>query len=471
MGNEFEKIDLSKNSHDRHLNLFWFYSGSPTLENNITKAFINTFDSLSVENKKAFLSQICHVKIDYDPQFSLYLQSAPDEKIVMETPKNHRVLIAFSPTGKSWGYAGIDVNDKGLIKTKVKEALRLNNPDWEEKEIEEKAENELSDTIKIIENRGGSIPDAWIILYHNSIPDYCIAFENKLYDLNPFQLNNHCKKSLHLDNNNIEYVKYSEIIDCLVNVKEYMPEEFIRYMFILGYSNITNLAQLDTVDEVSIEKYASKRAIELLNSIGERCGKKAVYHRGWMWELQSNNDYNKEIGLCYNKETKTFEVHLYFCTNQNFAKWFYSKQASFDINSLMAGFSFERSFHFQMVGYGGNVSGTYCSWNSNCSPEQYINFWKDNYQLIKQSNVGERRILLQKMMDSDLIQADEYSEICKKSNAYAKKYNVVPEFGIHIKWSLEEAKKLDKEGLFACEIKDQIKRVYACFGIKDPLIN
>ena len=266
-------------------------------------------------------------------------------------------------------------------------------------------------------------------------------------------------------------MKYSEIIDCLVNVKEYMPEEFIRYMFILGYSNITNLAQLDTVDEVSIEKYASKRAIELLNSIGERCGKKAVYHRGWMWELQSNNDYNKEIGLCYNKETKTFEVHLYFCTNQNFAKWFYSKQASFDINSLMAGFSFERSFHFQMVGYGGNVSGTYCSWNSNCSPEQYINFWKDNYQLIKQSNVGERRILLQKMMDSDLIQADEYSEICKKSNAYAKKYNVVPEFGIHIKWSLEEAKKLDKEGLFACEIKEQIKRVYACFGIKDPLIN
>ena len=78
MGNEFEKIDLSKNSHDRHLNLFWFYSGSPTLENNITKAFINTFDSLSIENKKAFLSQICHVKIDYDPQFSLYLQSAPD---------------------------------------------------------------------------------------------------------------------------------------------------------------------------------------------------------------------------------------------------------------------------------------------------------------------------------------------------------------------------------------------------------
>lgn len=45
---------LSKNSQDEHLNIFWQYNGSPHLENNITKAFINTFDSLTPEEKKAF---------------------------------------------------------------------------------------------------------------------------------------------------------------------------------------------------------------------------------------------------------------------------------------------------------------------------------------------------------------------------------------------------------------------------------
>ncbi len=47
---------LLKNKSDKHLNVFWQYDGKPWLENNITKALINTFESLDkrtdvLENK------------------------------------------------------------------------------------------------------------------------------------------------------------------------------------------------------------------------------------------------------------------------------------------------------------------------------------------------------------------------------------------------------------------------------------
>ena len=41
-----------KGLRDCHLNIFWQYDGKPYLENNITKAFINSIDSLSDVKKK-----------------------------------------------------------------------------------------------------------------------------------------------------------------------------------------------------------------------------------------------------------------------------------------------------------------------------------------------------------------------------------------------------------------------------------
>ena len=67
----------------------------------------------------------------------------------------------------------------------------------EEIEIKRKVLAQLSETLDIVTNRGGSIPDAWIFVYSNSKPLYCVAMENKLHDLDPFQLRNHCEKSLY----------------------------------------------------------------------------------------------------------------------------------------------------------------------------------------------------------------------------------------------------------------------------------
>ena len=42
--------------------------------------------------------------------------------------------------------------------------------------------------------RGDSIPDGWIFVYSDGKPEYLVALENKLYDLDPTQINNHIEK-------------------------------------------------------------------------------------------------------------------------------------------------------------------------------------------------------------------------------------------------------------------------------------
>lgn len=61
-----------KGLRDFHLNAFWQYDGKPHLENNITKAFINSIDSLNDDDKRKMFSSIFDVdvskgkiKVDY----------------------------------------------------------------------------------------------------------------------------------------------------------------------------------------------------------------------------------------------------------------------------------------------------------------------------------------------------------------------------------------------------------------------
>ena len=461
------------NSRDKHLNLFCFFGESHTLENNNTKAMINTFASFSVKNKIGFLRRICKVDVDYDPDFTLYLQSRPDVTTVKAIPEKRRRLIAFSPTGKPWGYNGIDVHDPEIIKSSIRESMKKNVVGLNEAQLEEKTNEEYQATKEYIENKGDSIPDAWIIIYKNGIPDYCIIFENKLYDLNPYQLYNHCKKSLFLEDNDIVYVKYEKIIDFFVEEGGFIADQFVRYLFILGYGKINNLSELDKFfdrsDEESIEKYASPRAKELLNEIGEKHNVQATYHKGWMWKLQSSNRYIKEIGLKYNSKTKEFEMYLYFCTNQSSARAFYSGCKEIELTRNLDE-CFQRSFHFQYVGLGKNVRDTHYSLNSSCAPEQYIRFWKENHDLIKQSDPDERIALLQKMKEHGLISEDNYKKGCMQTSSYGKKYNVVPEFGFKVSWTLEQAKELDKKDEFANEIKERAREIYELFGIKEELL-
>ncbi len=465
--------NYSKNNHDPHLNLFWFYEGSPKLENNITKALINTFDSMVWEEKKHFLKAICDIEIDFEGHTQLYLQTTPNEEIIKATPIRNRLLVAFSPSGKAWGLSGIDDDDRFKIKKAVISSLTNDHPDWDDSFLLDRANDEFQIICDIIDKKPGARPDAWIVVYKNHFPEFCIAFENKLYDLNPFQLNNHCKKALFLTNNRIVYKSYDEILDFIAQIDNYIANEYTRYMFKLGYSHITNLAQLETVDDNSISTYAKIRVTQVLNEIGASSNTKATYHRGWMWKLDTNNPFNKEIGFTFDETKQKFILKLYFFTTQRNARAFYSMSfiPSLEMN-LIEGCSVEKSFHFQFVGTGKNVQESYCgSWNELCSPDHYLAFWKSHSSLIKQSDCNERRKLLHAMFSEDLITRESFDNILYFSDHYHKKLNICPELGFIFEWSVKEATALDKMNKFVDDIVSKTKMIYDCFGIKETLVD
>ena len=66
-------------SYDRHLNIFWQYNGNPYLEDNITRALINTLsltnDNLRLEIINFFLESLGEEKIVNDVQITFDLQN------------------------------------------------------------------------------------------------------------------------------------------------------------------------------------------------------------------------------------------------------------------------------------------------------------------------------------------------------------------------------------------------------------
>ena len=226
---------LLKHRTDKHLNVFWQYDGRPWLENNITKAFINTIDSLEANSKrKLFRELFGFVLPKADLSFEYYLQTSPDTDLLNRISDSNKVLFAFSPTGKSWGTIGIDAGDIKTIEKYIERSVREYYPMDSDESIRIKVAEQLKETIETINNRGGSIPDAWILVFGNGEPLYCVAMENKLHDLDPFQLRNHCQKALKVSENRIQYCKYSTLLEAFSSMKGFLVEDFLRYMYYLN---------------------------------------------------------------------------------------------------------------------------------------------------------------------------------------------------------------------------------------------
>ncbi len=452
--------ELLKNRNDKYLNVFWSYDGKPTLENNVTKAFINTIDSLSLNDKKRVFAELFDYTLpEADISFNYYLQKVPDESIRRSLTDSQKLLFAFNPTKKCWGHVGIDKNNEKEIRKSIKVSLTEYYTDLSEEEIEKKVEEQFNETINKIIKRGDSRPDAWILICKNETPVFCIAMENKLYDLDPFQLNNHCEKSLFLDKGErkIKYCSYSEILNLFDGIDSFLAKEFIRYMYLLKYWTIDNLSQTVGMDDDNIDFYAQKRVKQLLKDVS---GKEVSRHRGWMDMVHSDNPYNKEIGLKYDNEKRRFELPLYFGTNQNICRKMYSdfKERGYSIASDL---TYKNSFHFQFKGIRKNAPSYY---DSDTSIEQYINFWIDNVDSIRQIGKEERHILLDKMLAAGIIPKIEYDKIRKFSDSYDKPLNVVPEIGVYYWLNIDDAIRLDTDKKLVSSIKDVIKRAYAAFG-------
>lgn len=458
---------LLKNKTDKHLNVFWQYDGKPWLENNITKALINTFESLDNTGKEKFAQSFFEIpSLNGKITYKYYLQTSPGEEEIRKIPEENRCLFAFSPTGKSWGYAGIDINDEKKMEKCIRESVTLNNLDKDEDEVEKLIKNEMDEIRSIRDNKGGSIPDAWIIIVEDDNPKYCIAMENKLYDLNPYQLNNHCEKSLFMTKNKIKYAKYEDILTALSNLKGYLVDDFLRYMYFLYYWKVDNLSQLKGMDEEHIEQYAKERCKQLLSEISV---KKVDRHRGWMYSFESGNNYNREIGMDYDSENHIFRVPLYFGSTQKSSRELYEllEKPGCKIGN---DFIYSNSFHFQYMGTGQNVPETYYE-DKNFYINTYIDFWKQNRDSLCQMDKSRRAELLEKMFNGGIIPQQEYNRLLEYSNGYDKALNVCAEFGVFLEWKYEEAQQLDEENRFSEEIKKSITEVYRQFGIEDLIKN
>ena len=457
---------LMKNRHDMHLNVFWQYDGKPWLENNITKAFINTIDSLELDDKKIVFNKLFNYNIpNGEVSFEYYLQSGPEPSCIKALADSQKQLFAFSPTGKSWGNDGIDKNDDDLIRKSIEDSIRSAFPEEKEEEIHKLAQNQFNETKAIIENKGGSIPDAWILIYSAGELDYCIAMENKLYDLDPFQLNNHREKSLFLNDKTkgIKYCDYKTIIETIAQMDNWLAKEYVRYMYFLKYWDVTNLSQIVGIDKSKemnqiINYYAEKRCIQLLKEVS---GKDVNKHAGWIYKFDTNHPFIKQVGLCYNSDYDRFEMPLYFGVNQNMC-WHMYQHFKRNGYKIYPGLLYRNSFHFQYKGIGKNTKTYYES--DDLPIEKYIDFWIDNVDSIRQMDKVERHALLDKMLEAGIIPLKGYNDVIAFSDSYEKKLNVVPEIGVHCWWEFDKAVYLDKKNQFVENIKSVLEKVQDGFN-------
>ena len=250
---------------DPHLNLFWVYGSRIKnqndsditnvnyLENNITKALVNTLESLSTDSSRVGFLKDCGVlpqdAADSSLEFEFHLQRKPDKSVIYSFAESNRFLWGISPTGDAWDIGRIpleklDFNNRKesirFILEQIEDELEFGN---NEKDLAQKEATRLFDEIEAIQNnKGESIPDGWILIYKKNNntserePLYCIAIENKWHKLDPYQLVNHWKKSLYHSEGKTSFSTYADIYKSISHYSDESPIviHFLEYMSLIG---------------------------------------------------------------------------------------------------------------------------------------------------------------------------------------------------------------------------------------------
>lgn len=184
-----------------------------------------------------------------------------------------------------------------------------------------------------------------------------------------------------------------------------------------------------------------------------------------MWKINTNNDYNNEVGLYYTK-TDGFNVTMYFGSTQSSSKKLYEHFSSIG-NILPDNCKCRGSFHFQYKGIGRNVKYTY--YQSNCGLVKYIDFWIKNKNLIQQMDKEARADVICRMNIAGLLNNDDYKRLLTFSNSYDKALNICPEVGITINIPFEDAVQLDKIGKLEITVLTRIINVFKNLDIEDKI--
>ncbi len=468
---------------DRHMNVFIQYRGDERYEDNLTKALIHTFQSLCEKDKRKFCQELFGITLEPNGNsFSYFLQKGPEPEVIKQFSVKNRMLFAYSPTGKSWGTEHIDTGDEASIKKSIRGLLRTSNPEISDDDLEKEVDVQTNEILDIIADRGDPRPDAWILVYSNGKPHYCIAFENKLYDLNPFQLNNHCKKALFLEDNRIVYHTYRDVIETLSDMDGYLVRDYLWYMNELHYWDVTAVSELEGMTTEQIKQYAKKCCYELLRKIGR--GAPVTRHMDWMDCIQfdkydSGRCINK-IGLEYINEKNEFSAVLVFAPTQKSASYFYSTLGKSGY-SLSEAYTYKTGFHFNIRGGFSNPNELdkelrISKYVDVKTSKAYIDFWVENNQMINIKNKQERSDLLKTMKNRGILDEEDFIILKKGSDNYQSgtgksELEIRPEFIVLVNIPFDEAVSLDKRGedVLADEFRDKIEYVYKMLNVnKEP---
>lgn len=462
-----------KGLRDRHLNIFCLY-GIDNLENNITKALINTLDSLPLKAQKELFKivfkDVDDKLIEGEVKTSFYLQKKPNDEIINRVPVKNRYLIGISPTGKCWGYNYQDVHDEKRLREEIRKEVKLDNTLSDEKQ-EEIVEKTVMQILSIRE-RNDSIPDAWILIeFTNS--NYLIIIENKLYNLDPNQINNHIEKSLgqkHEKNKPI-YIEYDKIIEKMRTLNTYLSNQFVEYMMILGYAKVPSIIDICDADEIIRKDLMIKKGIEIMSDLfGSDCNYR---DKNTIRKKLNKGKLLQEINLCFSKVTRINEyendedlyiyLSLALAPTMNLAKKLYGKNIEIPFKFEDKHFDSPKySLHFQTT-YGRNIKGSYIKDTINWPIEDYINFWKDNLDDLKPKSLQELNEFVEKLHNKGIYLQNE-------KNFKSGKTYIVPEIIYTVKWSLDEVRNMKNDDELKQSIKNALTEFFAKLQYDDSII-
>ena len=477
---------------DRHLNVFINYASNGRdndgehLENNITKALINTFDSLPCKNIKELCEKLFDI-YDLPETFSCdyYLQwkstNETIKKTILSIPIENRKLFAFSRTGKSWGFEGSDTKDYDKLKENIEEYYKKNEPNLPAEMRSKKVKYQLSEIKKVHYNN--SIPDGLMIIKNKSDAIYAIAMENKKYDLDPYQLNNHIEKSLEIyEQEDKKYAlifkKYEDITESLKEIKTYMTDSFIEYMTILGYCKPVNFEESCNAEEGLRHLLTIHFGKDILEKIKDsydykmkKTKEKSKTSKPYVdqrsndtWRLSVNYPFLSEINLVFRKE-KVF-ISLAFASKTSSAKKMYPVIDSERFKLIPDNLKAKKSFHLMYSGRGRNISQSYINDEvDKRSIYEYVKYWKENVNLIKRTdgkNPKAALLLYEKMKREGLI--NDYNDIATYLEGKVNDVYVVPELIFEPEWTYEEIGEMGEEN-FIKEIKGKINYALSLFDL------
>lgn len=256
-----------KESYDKHLNVFWNYNGNPHWEDNLTKAFINTLQMSSLEEQiqiiNYFINEKDFLDVNEEYQITYDLQNPYLTTDFLISQNCRKILVGFNPNGDIWDENLVEVfktieidkiNEKKLTDEIYLKEILGDNYKRDEQDF-------FIDAIKTRFFRGESRMDGWIFVFKEKNLHLIIGIESKLWKLDPYQLDNHRKKSLGIDTDekNI-YMKFEEVCSFIksLNPKKYSIQwQYLDYMEKLGYFiNSETIAERDLLYVVDNNDYS-----------------------------------------------------------------------------------------------------------------------------------------------------------------------------------------------------------------------